>query len=356
MMWLLVTQGLTLLLDIILIRCNSQPHKDLELLLLRQQLRILQRKSRSNDRLNRTEKLTLATLLAKFKHMTLQTCQQLNSVVFIVRPETVLRWHRELVRLKWTFKKRVPSPGRPSLPPEHVALIVQLARENPRWGYRRISGELWKLGYRTGKTTIAQILRRHGLTPAPKRIGRSGSWSRLLQHYRQQVLACDFFTVETLTLHTLYVIFFIELHTRQIVQIACTAHPTSVWVTQQARQVVWRLEAKRSQPRAPIHDRDTKFTGVFDAVFQSECLRILQTPYRTPNANAVAERWVQTIRAECLDHLFILNERRLGRVLREYTQFYNERRPHQGLEQGIPKVFQERAIRVLFGIGTCLGG
>jgi hypothetical protein len=128
MIWLLITQGLTLLLDILTIRCSSQPDKALELLLLRQQIRILQRKSSANARLNRAEKLTLATLLAKFKQMTHQTCQQLKSLVLIVRPETVVRWHRELVRRKWTFKKRGPAPGRPSLPPDYIALIMQLAR------------------------------------------------------------------------------------------------------------------------------------------------------------------------------------------------------------------------------------
>ena len=337
MIWFLITQVLTLLLDIVTIRCCSHPDKDLELLLLRQQLRILQRKSRSKSNLNRAEKLTLAALLARFKQITRQTYQQLNSVVLIVRPETVLRWHRELVRRKWTFHQRVPSPGRPSLSPNLVALIVQLARENTRWGYRRISGELLKLGYRTGKTTIAQILKQHGLTPAPQRGCMSRSWSRLLQHYRQQVLACDFFTVETLALHTLYVLFFIELNTRQIVQIACTAHPTAVWMTQQARHVVWQLEERQLQSKALIHDRDTKFIRTFDAIFKSENLNILLTPYQTPNANATAERWVRTIREECLDHLFILNEKHLNRVLKEYVDYYNEHRPHQGLEQRIPK-------------------
>jgi putative transposase len=250
MIWFSLAQALTLLLYIVTIRCRSYPDKDLELLLLRQQVRILQRRSKSKCHLNQAEKLTLAVLLTQFKQLTRQTYQQLSSVVLIVRPETVLSWHRALVRLKWTFNQRVPSPGRPVLPPNLIALIVQLARENPRWGYRRLSGELRKWGQRVSKTTIAQILKHHGLTPAPQRARMSGSWSRLFQHYRQQMLACDFLTIETLGLRTVYILFFIELNTRQIIHIACTAHPTSVWVTQQARQVAWQLEASQPQPKA----------------------------------------------------------------------------------------------------------
>lgn len=154
-----------------------------------------------------------------------------------------------------------------------------------------------------------------------------------------QVLACDFFTVETIRLQTLYVLFFIELGTRKVHLAGCTAHPTSAWVTQQARNIVWNIQEKalhRSPVRFLIHDRDAKFTASFDAVFASDGITIIRTPYRAPNANAYAERWVRTVREECLDHLLILGERHLRRVLTEYIEYYNHRRAHQGIGQQIP--------------------
>jgi putative transposase len=211
-----------------------------------------------------------------------------------------------------------------------------MAQENPRWGYKRISGELLKLGYRIDPITVRNTLRRHRIPPAPQRADRGLSWRRFLNHYRYQLLACDFFTVETLRLHTIYVLFFIEIGTRRVHIAGCTAHPSSAWVTQQARQITWELRGRARPVRFLIHDRDTKFSPTFDAVFQSEQIDIVRTPFRTPNANAFAERWVRTVRRECLDPLLVLNEAHLRRVLTEYVTFYNERRPHQGLEQRAP--------------------
>jgi putative transposase len=158
-----------------------------------------------------------------------------------------------------------------------------------------------------------------------------------LSQHQQQLLACDFFTVETLTLQTLYGLFFIEIGTRRIHLAGCTIHPTAAWVTQQARQLVWKLQKEGKGMRFLLHDRDAKFSTSFDTVFAAEDIEVILTPYRAPNANAYAERWIRSMREECLDHLLIFNERHLDHVLREYSQYYNHARPHQGIGQEIPE-------------------
>jgi transposase InsO family protein len=250
-------------------------------------------------------------------------------------PETVLRWHRELVRRKWTFRPP-PAAGRPRIAVELEALIIRLAKENPRWGYGKIEGELRKLGYRVGRSTIRDVLKRQQLPGAPLRAQQSSTWRAFLLQHQHQLLACDFFTVETWRLQTLYVFFFIELGTRRIHLAGCTAHPTAAWVAQQARQLVWKLQEEGKTIRFLLHDRDAKFPASFDVVFASEGIETILTPYRAPNANAYAERWVRSVREECLDQVLILNERHLDHVLNEYSQYYNQARPHQGIGQQIP--------------------
>jgi len=247
--------------------------------------------------------------------------------VFLVRPETLLRWHRRLVVGKWTRPHR--PPGRPALDPEVRELILRLGKENPRWGYMRIRGELLKLGVRVSATTIATVLRRAGLGPAPR---RGPTWREFLHQQAAGILACDFLTVETITLKTLYVLVWIELGTRKVHLGGATLNPDSAWVTQQARNLDMALQEEGRSPRFLIHDRDTKFTASFDEVFRSEGAGILLTPSRAPNANAFCERWVGTVRAECLDWTLILGRRHLERVLRTYIAHYNEARPHRGLD------------------------
>ena len=186
-------------------------------------------------------------------------------------------------------------------------------------------------------TTIHTLLLRHGVPPAPER--RRSSWQTFLNHYKTQFLACDFFTVETLTLQTLYVLFFIEHATRRVYFAGCTAQPTATWVNQQARQLTWELETRNPAIRYLIHDHDTKFPVSFDAIFTSASVEIIPTPFQAPNANAFAERWVRTVREECLDQLIVLNEQHLQRVMKEYTTYYNLRRPHQSLRQSSPLGF-----------------
>jgi transposase InsO family protein len=258
---------------------------------------------------------------------------------FIVTPQTLLRWHREIVKRHWTFRKP-HGPGRPPLPDATQTLIVRLAKENPRWGYVRIQGELRKLGVRIGATTIRTILRREGLDPAPRQLGPT--WSQFLRSQASGVLACDFFTVSTVRLRTLYVLFFVELERRRVVGVAATAHPNEMWIRQQARNV--GIHATDLDVAFVIHDRDTKFTTGFNHVFHSQGAEVIRTPFRAPKANAFAERWVRTVRNDCLDQTLIWGRRHLDCVLREYVRHYNAERPHRSLGLNTPVLRRRRHL------------
>ncbi len=184
-------------------------------------------------------------------------------------------------------------------------------------------------------TTVRNVLDRNGILPAPVRYGSIG-WKTMMNHYKEQLLACDFFTIETIFLKTVYVLFFIELGTRRVHLAGVTATPDGLWVAQQARQLVWEFEETDASFRCLIRDNDKKFTDAFDTVFESQQIHIVPTPIRAPNANAYSERWVRTVREECLDHILVINEAHLRRILYEYLEHYNARRPHQGLEQQSP--------------------
>ena len=249
---------------------------------------------------------------------------------FLVSPQTLLRWQRELVRRTWTYQRR--PAGRPQLDRERRELVLRLARENPRWGCVRIQGELRKLGTRVGATTIRSLLRQHGLGPAPRRIGPS--WAEFLRAQAQGIVACDFFTVETVWLRTLYVLFWIEHGSRRVHLAGVTASPDCPWVSQQARNLA--IAQRLENVRFLIHDRDTKFCGPFDTTIRSEGVRVIETPLQAPKANAIAERWVRTVRTECLDHLLIVGRRHLEQVLRAYLRHYNAERPHRSLALSTP--------------------
>lgn len=324
---------LTLIVDFFTILGISNGDKDLEIVLLRQQVRILQRSVKSPPRISTSERVILAILTDMYKQFREDAHQRLHQVLLIFKPDTVLGWHRKLVRHKWIFKRK-GKPGRPRMTVELDALIVRLAKENPRWGYDKIQGELLKLGYKLGSTSVRNVLKRYRISPAPQR--STGSWPSFLGHYKDQILACDFFTVETIWFKTIYVLFFIELGTRQIHLAGCTPNPDQTWFAQQARQLVWNLKDDSRDVAFLIHDNDRKFTASFDTVFSSEGIEILHTPYRAPRANAFAERWIRSVREECLDHILILNESHLHRVLREYGEYYNHARPHQSLDQHFP--------------------
>jgi len=311
----------------------AQGEKDLEILMLRQQVRILQRKISSSPRITKPEKLILTAIANQMKHTTTGCRNRLQRCLLVFKPDTLLKWHRELIKRKWTFRRRKRG-GRPRIDPELEAIIVRIAQESARWGYNHVHGELIKLGFKLDSKTVRNVLKRNGILPAPQR--RRSTWRTFLRHYKEQLLACDFFTVETIFLKRLYALFFIELHTRRVYFAGTTANPNHFWTAQQARQVIWKLEEEQRTFRYLIHDRDTKFNRSFDNVFRSAGMDIVRTPFRAPQANAVAERWIRPVRQECLDHILILNERHLRHVLTEYVAFYNASRPHQGINQQTP--------------------
>jgi transposase InsO family protein len=208
-------------------------------------------------------------------------------------------------------------------------LIVRLARENPRWGYQRIQGELLRLGVRISATAIRSTLRRHRLDPTPR--GTPTTWRAFLHQQAAGIVACDFFTVDTVWLRRLYVLFFIELDTRRVHLAGVTANPNGAWVTQQARNLLLGLEERGRRVRFLVRDRDAKFCRGFDDVFRAEGAEALVTPVQAPNANAYAERWIRTVRAECLDWLLIVGRGHLEQALRIYLRHYNRHRPHRAL-------------------------
>jgi transposase InsO family protein len=205
--------------------------------------------------------------------------------------------------------------------------VPRLARENPRWGHRRISGQLAKLGL-ISPTTVRRLLARAGLGPAPRRAGPG--WREFLRARAVSIVACDFFTVESVLLRRYYVLFFIAHASRRVWLAGCATNPTGAWVTQQARNL--GLDLADQGIRVLLRDRDSMYTGRFDEVFRSSGIRIVKTPVRAPQANAIAERFVRTICIECLDWLLILNRRHLQRVLRVYVDHYNVHRPHRALK------------------------
>lgn len=245
---------------------------------------------------------------------------------FLVTPQTLVRWHREVVRRKWTYRRR-KRLGRPPLEPGIGDLVVRLGHENPRWGCIRIQGELRELGIRIGATTIRTILRRAGVPPAPRRAGPS--WSEFLRAQARAILAVDFFTVETAWLRTLYVLFGIEHGSRHVHIMGVTRNPDSAWVTQQARNLA--IGERLRKIRFLLRDRDARFSGPVDEVLRSEEVRVIKTPIRAPAANAIAERWVRTVREECLDHVPVFGHRHLEQIRGEYALHYNAMRPHRSL-------------------------
>jgi transposase InsO family protein len=306
-------------LAVVALRFRSREFKELEIVVLRHELAVLRRQA-GRPLLEERDRVFLAAasrLLSKPSRSS-----------FFVRPDTLLGWHRQLVRRRWTYSRR--RPGRPGVSDDLRELVLRLARENPRWGYQRIVGELGGLGERVAATTVAKILREAGMSPAAVRAQLS--WREFIRAHATAMLACDFFTVETLWLGRIYVLFFIELSTRRVHLAGCTPNPDGAWTAQQARQLAWSLPERLTPIRFLIHDRDSKFTRVFDDVFWGEGAEIIRTPFRAPNANAFAERWVGTVRRDCLDWLVIVSRRQLEHVLRVYIEHYNTHRPHRALD------------------------
>jgi putative transposase len=329
---------LRLLVDLLVVRGRSSADRDLELLVLRQELLVLRRTVR-RPRWRRADRMIVAALGRKLP----------PSPLLLVQPATILGWHRALVCRRWAAFGRRRGPGRPQLPAECQELVLRLVTENPLWGYLRIRGELLKLGHRVSATSVRNVLRRHRIPPAPRRA--PVTWRRFLRAHGRAILACDYFTVDTVFLKRLYVLVFLELASRRVVFTACGEHPGGGWAAQQARNLAWELQEAESKPRFLIHDRDSNFPAAFDAVFRAEGLEVIRTPVRAPNANARCERWISSARRECLDWLLIVGRRQLEAVLAEYVDHYNGFRPHRSLgllpPRGSPALPAEGGGRVV---------
>ena len=302
---------------------RSDAAKDVEILVLRHEVAVLRRHN-PRPRLSWVDR----ALLSALNRLLPTSVRQLR----LVSPRTLLRWHAQLVARRWTYPRR--HPGRPPVAPPIRALVLRMAQENPSWGYRRIQGELVGLGQRVAASTVWTILKAAGIDPAPRRTGPT--WHQFLATQAQTILAVDFAHVDTVFLRRLYVLVVIEHGRRRVHLAGITAHPTGAWATQQARNLLMDLGDRADQFRFLIRDRDAKFTAAFDAVFAGAAIAIIRIPVQAPRANAIAERWIGTLRRECLDHLVITGPRHLAAVLREYVEHYNTHRPHRSLEQNPP--------------------
>jgi len=301
---------------------RSGASKDAEILVLRHQLAVLRRQvARPRPSwADRALQAALSRLVPRSRWPRL-----------FITPETVLRWHRDLVRRRWTVPRR---GGRPPTPPTIRQLVLRMAADNPGWGYRRIRGELVRLGHRLAPSTVWLILRRARVDPAPRRAGLSRR--QFLAAQAHSILACDFTHVDTVLLRRLYVFFVIEIATRRVWLLGVTAHPDGPGVAQCVRNLLMDLGDRTTSFSYLIRDRDSKFTAPFDAVFTAEAIRIVRTPVRAPRANAIAERWIGSLRRELLDRLLIVNRPQLEHVLAVFVEHYKSHRPHRSLDQAPP--------------------
>jgi putative transposase len=302
--------------------------KDGEILLLRHQFAVLQRRQLRRPRLTWADRALIATLagvIPKARRAGLR---------LLVTPDTLLRWHRDLLRRRWAARSRTGHSGRPGTRRDIRGLVLRLAGENPGWGYRRIHGELAGLGIRIAPSTVWEILTRAGVDPAPRRTGPT--WMQFLRAQAEAIIATDFFTVDLLHGARVYCLAVIEHATRRVHVLGVTDHPTAAWVTQQARDLLMDLDGHAEKIRFLIRDRDSKFVAAFDGVFESVGMRIIRSPVRAPRANAIMERWIGSCRREILDRTLVCNQAHLRLVLAEYEDHYNRRRPHRTLGQASP--------------------
>jgi len=293
--------------------------------LLRQQL-VIARRSVKRPRCTPTDRALLVLLAGRLRAW--------RDALLIVQPETLLRWHRQLFRRYWRRRSRTAAPAhRPPLAPETVALVRAMAAANHTWGAERIRGELLKLDLRVAKSTI----QRYARDARPPRGGQS--WATFLRNHAQEIWACDFLPVTDALFRPLYAFFVIALETRRVVHVGVTRHPTDAWVAQQLREAT----PFEQRPRYLIRDNDGKYGQALARVAAASGITVLRTAYRAPKQNAVCERFLGSVRRECLDHLLILHEAHLRHALREYVRYFNHDRPHQGLAQRIPAATKEGA-------------
>ncbi|QNA76325.1 transposase [Streptomyces sp. So13.3] len=303
--------------------------KDAEILALRHQITVLQRQL-GKDRVRFTpgDRAFLAALLHRMPS------EALPKIRVVVRPDTVLRWHRDMVARRHAARSRPKRLGRPRTVRSIRALVLRVARENPHWGYRRIHGELLVLGIKVGASTVWEILKDAGIDPAPERA--SSTWADFLHSQADALLACDFLETVTLSGARLYVFAVIEHASRRIRILGATAHPTATWVIQAAKNLVMDLEDAGCRARFLIRDRDGKFPALFGTVLADAGVDVVLSGVRMPRMNSIMERWVQTCRRELLDRTLMWNQRHLLHALREFEEHYNSHRPHQGIANARP--------------------
>ena len=303
---------------------------DQELLLRNEYLvtenRLLRNQIRGRVWLTDAERKTLAEIGHKLGK------QALAEVATIVKPDTILAWHRKLITQKFDGSQQRQSPGRPTIDPELEALIVRMAQDNRSWGYDRIVGALTNLGYTVSDQTVGNILKRHGLPPAPER-KTTTTWKEFIRTHMDVLVATDFFTAEVWTkagLVTYYVLFFIHFASRKVHVAGVTPHPNEAWMVQVARNVTMEEWGFLSPGQYLIHDRDGKYCPAFQQIIDTAGVKRLPLPPQSPNLNAYAERWVRSIKEEALSRFILFGENSLHHVLREYVAHYHQERPHQG--------------------------
>jgi len=288
--------------------------------------RILRAHLPSRLRLSDPQRSTLAEIGRRLGR------KALAQVACIAKPDTILGWYRRLIAQKFDGSKRRSYPGRPPVEAKLEALIVQIAKENSGWGYDRIVGALANLGYDVSDQTVGNVLKRHGIAPAPKR-SQSTTWKEFIQSHMAVLAGIDFFTVEVLSwrgLVTYYVLFFIHLESRRVSLAGITRHPDQAWMQQMARNATGEEWGFLEQRRYALHDRDTKFCSVFRDTLAAGGIKPIQLPARSPNLNAHAERWVRSVKEECLSKLILFGEASLRRALTEFIEHFHAERNHQG--------------------------
>jgi putative transposase len=299
-----------------------------EILILRHHLAVLQRRQPRRPNLNWADRALLAALLSVIPKARRQGLR------LPVTPDTILRWHRDIVRRRWAARSKRGKTGRPTTHRNIKALVLRLARENPEWGYRRIHGELASLGVNVAASTVWEILRTNGIDPAPRRTGPA--WSQFLRSQAEAILACDFFSVDLLDGTQAYVLTVIGHAARRIRILGVTLYPTGDWTAQQARNLIMDLGDQAERMKFMIRDRGPNFTAAFDAVLADAGIRTVLCNVRTPRMNAIAERWIGGCRRELLDRTLVWNQSHLRQILRDYETHHNQHRPHRSLHAAAP--------------------
>jgi putative transposase len=307
---------------------REETRKTAEILILRHQVTILQRHQARRPKLNWADRALLATLFGVIPKVRRQGLR------LLVTPDTILRWHRDIVERRWAARSMRGRSGRPATRRNIKALVLRLARENPEWGYRRIHGELAGLGVKVAASTVWEILKTNGIDPAPRRIGPT--WSQFLRSPAEAILASDFFSVDLLDGTQAYVLAVIEHATRRIRILGVTLHPTGEWTSQQARNLIMDLGGQADRMKFMIRDRGSNYLAAFDAVLADAGIRTVLCSVRTPRMNAIAERWIGGCRRELLDRTLVWNQNHLRRILREYETHHNQHRPHRSLHGAAP--------------------